>query len=198
MTGKLGVEYIYRDAPVQGRFLSRSRFNKSVRKVLRAAAELLITATEMRKPSAPSGTLSGGEIRPPSGPPPGLGITCSRRLIQELTADTPGNDGGGPLETRFVQVGSGGRRRVRLLAPGGNGGGGRNSEMRFIGSKLQQVPAGVPGPLLVRFVLDLCGCFQLFHAYFILSEQQHIAGVGLPDMAPALSGPTCWEAASIS
>lgn len=104
-----------------------------------------------------------------------LGITCSRRLIQELTADTPGNDGVGPLETEFVQVGSGGRRRVRLLAPGGNGDGGRNLEMRFIGSKPQQVlllrcseqrgPGTASGPLYIGSLWVFPAVSCIFHPH---------------------------------
>lgn len=143
-----------------------------------AAAEVLIPASEMRNPSAPSRQqeLSGGEIRPPSG----LGVTCSR---QEVTADAPGNDGGGPLERRLVQVGSGGGRRVR---PGGNADGGRNWEMRLIGC------SAVPGPLLLRFTSDLCGGVQPFHAYFILRGAA-VAAVA----TPGGTGPARWDAASV-
>lgn len=84
-------------------------------------------------------------------------ITWSRRVIQELTAGALGDDGD-PLETELLQMGSGGGRCVRLLAPAGNG---------FF-SMCDAAPAGaVPGAAPARFVFHPRGRVQPFHAYFI-------------------------------
>lgn len=52
----------------------------------------------------------------------------------------------------------------------------------------------VLGPLLVCFIFDFCGCFQLFGAYFIPIDpceiKHHIADVRMPDVLPTLSAPT--------
>lgn len=69
--------------------------------------------------------------------------------------------------------------------------------MRFIGSQLQQVLLSRD-----RFWSTLCWIFVgvssgFMHISSSLICVQHIAGVAMPDMTSALSGPTCWEAASI-
>lgn len=51
-----------------------------------------------------------------------------------------------------------------------------------------QPSSKVLGPLLVRFTFDLCGCFQLFHAYFFGIDpceiKHHIAVVRMPEVLP--------------
>lgn len=59
--------------------------------------------------------------------------------------------------------------------------------------------AKVLGPLLLRFRFDLCGCFQLFHAYFIPIDpceiKHHTARVRIPDVPPSLPALTLYRAA---
>lgn len=68
--------------------------------------------------------------------------------------------------------------------------------MRFIGGKVQQVlllrcseqrgPGTASAPLYIGSLWAFPAASCIFHP-----------GVGMPDTTPALSGPTCWEAASI-